>query len=323
MNVSPAGTPARAPTTSSTGRCSPRRAGQAGQPQPGRPVRRRLRPRRPARRGGPTGHGCCAWPAASTRWPRPLRGAAGHGVPARLLPGHPVEERHALGRRRDRAGRRAAGVAGRGCARTWPPRRGGRGRTSPRDRRRHLQPLRHRCGGRGRTAPGDAAGGAVVSGRSRRGSCATWPRSSRGPGPGQGRPVRAAPCWAPPTRRRTRSACTSPTPCTGSTAGRRVPSFAQQQLNFALGANAWGASFVVGAGTVFPHCMQSEIANLAGSLTGRGDIQLGAVRTGRAARTTSWAWARSTGCVPAAPGLSRRSTPRPPPMRTTWCPGHR
>jgi endoglucanase len=57
-------------------------------------------------------------------------------------------------------------------------------------------------------------------------------------------------------------------------------SFAQQQLNFALGANAWGASFVVGAGTAFPHCMQSEIANLAGSLTGRGEIQLGATTDG-------------------------------------------
>jgi len=57
-------------------------------------------------------------------------------------------------------------------------------------------------------------------------------------------------------------------------------SFAQQQLNFALGANAWGSSFVVGAGTVFPHCMQSEIANLAGSLTGTGAIQLGATTDG-------------------------------------------
>jgi endoglucanase len=57
-------------------------------------------------------------------------------------------------------------------------------------------------------------------------------------------------------------------------------SFAQRQLNFALGANAWGSSFVVGAGTVFPHCMQSEIANLAGSLTGSGEIQLGATTDG-------------------------------------------
>jgi endoglucanase len=60
----------------------------------------------------------------------------------------------------------------------------------------------------------------------------------------------------------------------------KYQSFAQQQLNFALGANAWGSSFVVGAGTTYPHCMQSEIANLAGSLTGHGDIQLGATTDG-------------------------------------------
>ncbi len=56
--------------------------------------------------------------------------------------------------------------------------------------------------------------------------------------------------------------------------------FAQQQLNFALGANGWGSSFTVGAGTTYPHCMQSEIANLAGSLTGKGNIQLGATTDG-------------------------------------------
>ena len=61
---------------------------------------------------------------------------------------------------------------------------------------------------------------------------------------------------------------------------RQYEAFAQQQLNFALGANGWGSSFVVGAGTVFPHCMQSEIANLAGSLTGHGAIQLGATTDG-------------------------------------------
>src|SRR3984957_2147211 len=60
----------------------------------------------------------------------------------------------------------------------------------------------------------------------------------------------------------------------------RFQAFAQQQLNFALGGNAWGSSFVIGAGTTYPHCPQSEIANLAGSLTGHGDIQLGAVTDG-------------------------------------------
>ena len=47
-----------------------------------------------------------------------------------------------------------------------------------------------------------------------------------------------------------------------------------------LGANGWGSTFVVRAGSTFPHCMQSEIANLAGSLTGAGRIQLGAVTDG-------------------------------------------
>jgi hypothetical protein len=60
----------------------------------------------------------------------------------------------------------------------------------------------------------------------------------------------------------------------------RFATFAQQQLNFALGANGWGSSFVVGAGSTFPHCLQSEIANLSGSLTGRGNVQLGATVDG-------------------------------------------
>jgi hypothetical protein len=62
--------------------------------------------------------------------------------------------------------------------------------------------------------------------------------------------------------------------------GRQFAGFAQQQLNFALGANGWGTTFVAGAGTTFPHCMQSEIANLDGSLAGTGRIQLGAVTDG-------------------------------------------
>jgi hypothetical protein len=56
--------------------------------------------------------------------------------------------------------------------------------------------------------------------------------------------------------------------------------FAQRQLDYALGANPWGASFVVGAGSAFPYCMQSEIANLSGSLTGSGALQVGATVDG-------------------------------------------
>jgi len=59
--------------------------------------------------------------------------------------------------------------------------------------------------------------------------------------------------------------------------------FARRQLDYALGANPWGASFVVGAGSAFPFCMQSEIANLAGSLSGTGPVQLGATVDGPSA----------------------------------------
>ena len=155
--------------------------------------------------------------------------------------------------------------------------------------------------------------------------CATWPRSC---GPARPRPratrSRSAPSWARPTRRRTRSACTSPTRCTRSTAApSQFASFAQQQLNFALGANGWGTSFVVGAGTVFPHCMQSEIANLAGSLTGTGDIQLGAVTDGPSTPDNFHGLGTVDGMRACSAGTSRRSTPRPPPTRTTWSPGLR
>ena len=62
--------------------------------------------------------------------------------------------------------------------------------------------------------------------------------------------------------------------------GSGFSGFGQQQLDYVLGANPWGSSFVVGAGSTFPHCMQSEIANLAGLLSGTGSIQLGAVVDG-------------------------------------------
>jgi hypothetical protein len=56
--------------------------------------------------------------------------------------------------------------------------------------------------------------------------------------------------------------------------------FAAQQLDWVLGANAWGSSFVVGAGGVYPHCLAAQIPNLAGSLTGRGAILRGATVNG-------------------------------------------
>jgi len=43
-----------------------------------------------------------------------------------------------------------------------------------------------------------------------------------------------------------------------------------------LGANAWGTSLVVGDGSVFPHCLQHQVANLRGTLDGRRPVLLGA-----------------------------------------------
>ncbi len=56
--------------------------------------------------------------------------------------------------------------------------------------------------------------------------------------------------------------------------------FARRQLAAALGANAWGVSLIIGAGTTFPHCPQHVVANLSGSLDGRGEILRGAVVNG-------------------------------------------
>ena len=55
---------------------------------------------------------------------------------------------------------------------------------------------------------------------------------------------------------------------------------ASTQLDWVLGANPWGSSFIVGAGSVYPRCLAHPIANLSGSLTGRGPILRGATVDG-------------------------------------------
>ncbi len=66
---------------------------------------------------------------------------------------------------------------------------------------------------------------------------------------------------------------------TGQTTYR---AFGEAQRDWALGANAWGVSFVVGAGDTFPLCLHHQIANLVGSLRGPagGPILLGATVDG-------------------------------------------
>ena len=53
------------------------------------------------------------------------------------------------------------------------------------------------------------------------------------------------------------------------------------------GANAWGLSFIVGDGDVFPDCMQHQVANLAGSLNGQPPLPAGAVVEGSNSFATS------------------------------------
>lgn len=55
---------------------------------------------------------------------------------------------------------------------------------------------------------------------------------------------------------------------------------AQTQLDWVLGANAWGSSFVVGAGDSFPNCLAHQVANLSGSLSGHSPSLLGATVDG-------------------------------------------
>ncbi|HLV97420.1 MAG TPA: glycoside hydrolase family 9 protein [Ktedonobacterales bacterium] len=59
--------------------------------------------------------------------------------------------------------------------------------------------------------------------------------------------------------------------------------FGLTQRNWILGDNAWGSSFIVGAGSTFPHCMQHQVANLSGSLDGTPPIVLGATVDGPSA----------------------------------------
>lgn len=68
----------------------------------------------------------------------------------------------------------------------------------------------------------------------------------------------------------------------GMGGGGAFASLGQAQLDWVLGANAWGSSFVVGAGSVFPHCLAAQIPNLSGSLQGRAPILAGATVNGPA-----------------------------------------
>ena len=64
------------------------------------------------------------------------------------------------------------------------------------------------------------------------------------------------------------------------TASPRYDAFATAQRGWALGANAWGASLMIGVGSRFPHCPQHVVANLSGGRHGQPPRLLGAVVNG-------------------------------------------
>ncbi len=66
----------------------------------------------------------------------------------------------------------------------------------------------------------------------------------------------------------------------GLTGDATYASFGRHQLDVILGANAWGTSWIVGAGTIFPTCIHHQIANLSGGLDGTGPLLLGAAVNG-------------------------------------------
>jgi endoglucanase len=64
------------------------------------------------------------------------------------------------------------------------------------------------------------------------------------------------------------------------TGGTAYAAVADRWLANILGANAWGLSLIVGDGSTFPHCLQHQVANLAGSLTGGTPVLAGAAVEG-------------------------------------------
>ena len=61
---------------------------------------------------------------------------------------------------------------------------------------------------------------------------------------------------------------------------RSFAGFATEQRDWLLGANAWGASFMIGEGSAFPACPQHQVSNLRAATNGSGPVLTGAVVNG-------------------------------------------
>ena len=77
---------------------------------------------------------------------------------------------------------------------------------------------------------------------------------------------------------------------------------AQRWLDDILGANPWGVSLIVGDGTVFPECMQHQIANLVGSHNGKPPVLAGAAVEGPNSFAATGTVPNMRRCVANAPG---------------------
>jgi endoglucanase len=82
------------------------------------------------------------------------------------------------------------------------------------------------------------------------------------------------------------------------TGDRAYGAWSARWLGNVLGANAWGASFIIGDGTTFPHCPQHQVANLAGSLDGSPPVLAGAVVEGPSDASASGPLAGMRACPP-------------------------
>ncbi len=86
-------------------------------------------------------------------------------------------------------------------------------------------------------------------------------------------------------------------------AGRPVYAAWQQRwLDDILGSNAWGVSLIVADGTVYPDCMQHQVANLAGSHNGRPPVLAGATVEGPNSAAATGTVPNMRPCSANAPG---------------------
>ncbi|GAA1336442.1 glycoside hydrolase family 9 protein [Saccharothrix algeriensis] len=106
------------------------------------------------------------------------------------------------------------------------------------------------------------------------------------------------------------------------TGDRSFDAFGVQQRNFALGANAWGTTLVIGVGSTFPRCPHHQAANLSGDPDGGRRVLVGGVVNGpNAAELFDGLGEMPEGAVPCAnphPGRFDSATSRFVDELTSW-----